>query len=355
MARIHWHILVNDHSGSGLASSLLDQLSDRLRVRDAGTIHFTVHTTQHPGHAGEIGRAILDTDSCPTVAVIGGDGTLHELINGISDGRSGHLHAQIGIVLVPSGTANALYHSLFPSTCCDTEYDRFLSVEAALSTGKSCRPLSLLAVSEAGKHVYTCHVVTSTSLHAQLLETASTPEMRKLYPGTERFRKAAEMHIGIACTANLHLCASATAGVQKWSPQTGGWETLSSNDLHLSAPFTYFVASLVDRFEAKFRITPHSAPEKDRPADAVDILLVRAKSDNREAEAKRLMAVLMAAYSEDGKHLSITEEATDGGGTSRSFVEYYRVTGFEWQPVRNGFRRSSQTRLMDSLEKLTAR
>jgi hypothetical protein len=106
--------------------------------------------------------------------------------------------------------------------------------------------------------------------------------------------------------------------------------------LELKGGFTYFVASLVDRFEATFKITPRSAPEEDRPADAVDVLLVHSRSGDREVEAKRLMEVLMAAYSEDGKHLSIQEEID---GETTYVVEYYRVKGFHWQPVRGSLAR----------------
>lgn len=325
----HVHIIVNDHAGSGLASSLSVRLADRLTSEG---IPYSTYTTNHAGHASELGQDILNHTVNATIAVIGGDGTLHELINGIM--TAGHAKAaKVEIILIPSGTANALYHSLFPETCANpADYDRFLSVEAALSSGKK-RPLSLLDVTRNGKHVHYSHVVTSTSMHAQLLETASTPEMRKLYPGPERFMKAAEMHIGTACAANLTLTARGEAGIQRWSPIKSVWETVSAANLDIAGLFTYFVSALVDRFEAKFRIAPLSAPGRDRPANAVDVVLVRAKqpsSDGREAEAKRLMEVLMAAYSENGKHLQVQE---DIDGTMSHVVEYYRASGFEWKPV----------------------
>ena len=336
-----WHIILNEHAGaSGIARPLCDRLSSRL---SESQIQFDIYETKYPGHAGEIGRAIVAGSGATTIAIIGGDGTLHELINGIMGQRETQIGQsdetnRVNIVLLPSGTANALYHSLFPSTCTSTEFDRFLSVESALSASQDqLRPLSLLDVSKGNlsttEHLYYSHVVTSTCLHAQLLETASSPEWRKLYPGTERFRKAAEKHIGTSYPTRFSLFPrSGGAGVQKWSQASQTWETIAENGFEIRGDLTYFVSSLVDRFEATFRITPHSAPDKDRPADAVDILLVRARSGDKAVEAERLMQVLMAAYSEDGKHLQIQEEMD---GKSSYVVEYYRAQGFDWQPVRS--------------------
>jgi hypothetical protein len=337
---VSWQIILNEHAGpQGSSRTLCDQLTARLRSANLSSFH--LHETKYPNHAAEIGQRLLaQSGSDLTIAIIGGDGTLHELINGITAGdTSSGTSRRINIVLLPSGTANALYHSLFPSTCSSPHFDKLLSVEHVLSsTSSACRPLALLSVAEssnaAQKHLYYSHVVTSTCLHAQLLETASSEEWRKLYPGTERFRKAAEKHIGTSNNAHLRLTARDNQGVQKWSPKDASWQTVSKGDLELKGGFTYFIASLVDRFEATFRITPRSAPEEDRPADAVDVLLVRSRSEDREVEAKRIMEVLVAAYSEDGKHLSIQEEID---GETTYVVEYYRVKGFQWQPVRQPF------------------
>ena len=271
---VSWHIILNEHAGpQGSSPTLCDQLTARLRSANPSSFH--IHETKYPNHATEIGqRLLIQSGSDMTIAVIGGDGTLHELINGIMAGDSSSgTSRRINIVLLPSGTANALYHSLFPSTCSSPDFDKLLSVEHALSsTSSTCRPLALLSVIEsssaAQKHLYYSHVVTSTCLHAQLLETASSEEWRKLYPGTERFRKAAEKHSGTSYKAHLRLAARDNQGVQKWSTKDASWQTVSKGDLELKGGFTYFVASLVDRFEATFKITPRSAPVASSPRRA---------------------------------------------------------------------------------------
>jgi diacylglycerol kinase family enzyme len=42
-------------------------------------IETETHETSHSGHATEI-AAMVDTDHCAVLAVVGGDGTLHEVV-----------------------------------------------------------------------------------------------------------------------------------------------------------------------------------------------------------------------------------------------------------------------------------
>ena len=335
-----WHIISNETAGQGKAAEYVSQLLQLIEP-SAGSVK--VHKTQWDGHAGELGTSILSglkDDTRVVIAVVGGDGTLHELLNGIHDQLQ---TTHVNLVLVPSGTANAFYHSLFPATAAEPDtYDRFLSAKAALSASPSTVPLSLLSVSASSSdHRYYSHVVTSTALHAQILETASSPEMRAKHPGTARFRAAAELHIGSSHAADLTLHPHSTDGVQRWSLRNKKWGTVSQESLHLGKDikYTYSVSALVDRFEAQFRIAPFSSPSAGRPADAVDVLLVKSTPGlSKEQEGKRLFQILMAAY-EDGKHLSLTdspegpEAELEVDGSGEQVVQYYRVSGYDWQPV----------------------
>lgn len=415
-----WHIVFNPHAGSGRAGELTGSTVKLLRE---SRIPCILHETRGVGDAGRIGteivtgaRASSGETTAVVVVVVGGDGTLHELINGIKRGEEDEETAatanaddppspapallRINVVLVPAGTANAVYHSFFPSTCTGQDgegYDRMLSVCSAISSSNensnnscitpdsssyssSLVPLSVAAVrvrSHRGgadddgdddddhqqghvattthHHSYYSHVVTSTALHAHILETASSPEMRKAHPGVERFRIAAERHFGTLYPAELSLfpvgavadspdCLDDKApGVQRWSPSTKTWEAVSRETHRIRDNFTYLVAALVDRFEPKFRIAPLSTSAKDRPANAIDIVVVRArKGEGKDATSARLLKVLNTAY-QDGQHVQLTErdmEKDAGEGTrgerddkDTPIVEYYRVAGFTWQPV----------------------
>lgn len=52
-------------------------------------VSYRIHTTQGPGDAGRIGQSIIEDQggregSTRTIMVVGGDGTIHELLNGIN-------------------------------------------------------------------------------------------------------------------------------------------------------------------------------------------------------------------------------------------------------------------------------
>lgn len=335
VASVYWHIVVNTHAGTGEASQLVKTLIRLIAKHD---VDYAVHETRSPNDGFRIAKSMLHNTalhlSGTVVAVVGGDGSLNELVNGIMQLEPHATTRGIRLALVPAGTANAVYHSLFPETCKDpTNFDRFLSVKAALRHPGTLAPLSICRVMTApdAKPVYSC-VVTSTCLHANILETASTEEMRKAYPGVERFKKAAEQHIGTSYSAKLTLfpVMSQNSRIHKYSIEHDEWRGLSPDSVVIEGEFAYFVSALVDRFETAFRIAPYSSPTEGRPAEATDIVLVRYKPEASQQEnAHRLVSVLMAAY-EDGAHVRLTE---DIDGKQEPIVEYYRVGGFEWQPV----------------------
>ncbi|MCD8041127.1 MAG: YegS/Rv2252/BmrU family lipid kinase [Clostridia bacterium] len=59
-----------------------------------------LHPTFYKGHAKELAEELSLTDKDCTLAVMGGDGTLHEVLNGIKDFE----HCSLG--LIPEGTGN---------------------------------------------------------------------------------------------------------------------------------------------------------------------------------------------------------------------------------------------------------
>ena len=70
--------------------------------------------TSGPGEAGLIAARYLTDMTAknikdPVIVISGGDTTIKEIINGVTGIKQPAL-----AVIVPSGTANALYHSLFP-------------------------------------------------------------------------------------------------------------------------------------------------------------------------------------------------------------------------------------------------
>lgn len=95
-------IIVNPTAGSGRAARLIPWIRERLAPRPDAELHVTVRR----GDAEEVtARAVASGRD--RVVVVGGDGTIQEVVNGVLDGNA---PASIGIV--PVGSGNDLARSL---------------------------------------------------------------------------------------------------------------------------------------------------------------------------------------------------------------------------------------------------
>ncbi|EGO21644.1 hypothetical protein SERLADRAFT_474295, partial [Serpula lacrymans var. lacrymans S7.9] len=133
--------------------------------------------TERPGHAGTAVVDYLTSRADPqaelTIILGSGDGTLHEIINAISvSPTKGYF---ISFVLIPCGTANALYSSFFSPVQGDTTPAyRLQSLHKYLGKFPST-PLTLarttLVSPESDDHptIAVSAVVASTALHASIL------------------------------------------------------------------------------------------------------------------------------------------------------------------------------------------
>ena len=95
------HIVVNPSSSGGKTARRHERIVQELRKRLKGKV--TVFTTTKPLDATDSTRAAI-TNGADLIVVVGGDGTIHEVVNGFVDGgRSINPSCQLGIV--SSGTA----------------------------------------------------------------------------------------------------------------------------------------------------------------------------------------------------------------------------------------------------------
>lgn len=163
-------------------------------LREHGKNVDKVFETEGPGHAGNV---LLDSlgslQGALTVVLGSGDGTLHEIINALSSAELRTPFRRLHIALVPCGTANALYSSLFPPPVDNPVDDayRLQSIHSYLNgsrtvpltlatTTLSPSPSSVLARPE----VTISSVVVSTALHAAILHDSES--LRREIPGIER-------------------------------------------------------------------------------------------------------------------------------------------------------------------------
>ncbi len=95
------HFIVNPHARSGEALSLWNELAQILTERK---VDYTVYYTEYAGHAIKLAEE-LSRNACEnnpiTIGIFGGDGTVNEVYNGITDN-----HKYITLGYIPTGSGN---------------------------------------------------------------------------------------------------------------------------------------------------------------------------------------------------------------------------------------------------------
>ena len=94
-------LVVNPTGGLRNGLKILDSIKP---VFEAGGIELEIIITKYAGHAKDIARA-MEIEEFESICLVGGDGTMHETINGMWL-RSDHRRLPIG--LIPAGTGNSL-------------------------------------------------------------------------------------------------------------------------------------------------------------------------------------------------------------------------------------------------------
>ncbi|MCD8205357.1 MAG: diacylglycerol kinase family lipid kinase [Clostridia bacterium] len=92
-----YHLIVNALAIEGRKSKNLDIIKS---VFDNAGKPYDVHITERRGHAKELAREITSKERDAKIVACGGDGTLHEVLNGIAD------PASCSLGLIPIGTGN---------------------------------------------------------------------------------------------------------------------------------------------------------------------------------------------------------------------------------------------------------
>ena len=90
--------IVNPASRSGHASQIWTEIETLLKERN---ILYRVYFTSHRGHGTKLAQQLTkDLSSCTTLIVVGGDGTVNEVLNGIEHPE----HIILGYI--PTGSGN---------------------------------------------------------------------------------------------------------------------------------------------------------------------------------------------------------------------------------------------------------
>jgi diacylglycerol kinase (ATP) len=100
------HVLANPNSQSGRGGRILPELEASLR-RAGHDVR--LHRTTHPGHARSLAAGIAASAEAAPILVVGGDGTLHEVANGLRDAG---FPDGFPLALLPMGTGNDFHRIL---------------------------------------------------------------------------------------------------------------------------------------------------------------------------------------------------------------------------------------------------
>lgn len=90
-----YHVIFNAKAKHNKSRSVLERVLERFRAENQ---EYQVHETDYKGHAEEIARELSKTEE--VLVAIGGDGTFHEVLNGVTD------LDKTALLLIPGGTGN---------------------------------------------------------------------------------------------------------------------------------------------------------------------------------------------------------------------------------------------------------
>jgi YegS/Rv2252/BmrU family lipid kinase len=112
-------LIFNPHADRGRAWDI----ASSLKAIIAGHTEFEWASTEYPGHAVEIARQAA-LDGCDAVAALGGDGTVHEIVNGL---MSVPADRRPLLAAVPIGSGNDFCHNIGIAGDHETAMQRILT------------------------------------------------------------------------------------------------------------------------------------------------------------------------------------------------------------------------------------
>ena len=114
-----YYFIVNYTGGGGKARKTWNRVHDLLKDKK---IEYKAYVTKYPGHAGELAAKISEMDDEDIrLVVVGGDGSINEVLNGITD------FERIRFGVIPTGSGNDFARGLGITKDPDQALDNILS------------------------------------------------------------------------------------------------------------------------------------------------------------------------------------------------------------------------------------
>ncbi len=93
-----YYFIVNTHAKTGNSMQTWDEVESILKARK---VDYQVFKTLYAGHASEVATELTqNTTEHIQIIIVGGDGTINEVVNGISD------FSKVSVGVIPAGTGN---------------------------------------------------------------------------------------------------------------------------------------------------------------------------------------------------------------------------------------------------------
>ena len=124
-----YYYILNPAAGKGKVAAMQDKL--RIRLRELG-IEGEFAKTTGPGDATKIAKTAIEKGNT-TIVVVGGDGTVNEVVNGITK-------ENVAVGIIPAGNSNLLAHRLGITSwqqACDVLSARRLTSFSLIAAGQN--------------------------------------------------------------------------------------------------------------------------------------------------------------------------------------------------------------------------
>lgn len=138
-----YYLAVNPHGGVKKGLGILEKVKP---IFENANAELTILETEYAGHARNMARTV-DLDEYDGFCAIGGDGTMHEVINGMMSRNDGK---KCPIGLITGGTGNSFMHDL---ECLDP-----INAAKRVVTNRR-RPIDLAKVNANGETLYAFNIV----------------------------------------------------------------------------------------------------------------------------------------------------------------------------------------------------
>ncbi len=255
-------VVINPRSGRRRGNGVLEKVESILSATGA---KLDIRVTQYPRHATEIART-LDLASYAGICVIGGDGTVHEVADGLMQ-RGEPVLIPLGII--PAGTGNTLHEHI--------RGDQALDAARRILVGKT-QALDVARVTTNGHTIYCVNIVGWGAV-ADINGTAE--KLRWL--GRSRYSLAALWHIAQPRRRRIRLRLE---------------ESIVDDD------FLFVIGCNTKFTGAGMKLAPHAEIDDGK----IDVVVVR------RASRRQLLRLFTKVF--DGSHLAL------------NYVEYHQVRSF---------------------------